>query len=82
MSMSSNLGRYRVRNPPTIPGMGGTWGPNPYTLYGSSGRTHTPQPPSGMQDPVPFVVVPHVPLVPLTIEPQVFQDPCHDLDPH
>jgi len=74
--MSSNIGRHRVRNPPTIPGMGGTWGPNPYTLYGSNNRTHTP----GMQDRALFVAVQPAPSVPLTIAPQVCPDPPQDLE--
>jgi len=36
--MSFNRGRNRVREPPRDPRFGGTWGPNPYTLYGSNNR--------------------------------------------
>lgn len=75
MSMSSNTGRYRVRNPPTHPGLGGSWGPNPLTLYGSGGRTHTP----GMQDRFRAAVQP-APLVPHIIEPQVSPDPCLEVE--
>jgi len=41
MSSSSNVGRYRVRFPPEN-ALLSDWGPNPLTLYGSHGRTHTP----------------------------------------
>lgn len=44
--MSSNVGRYRTREPPSDPRLGGTWGANPFILYGSNGRTHTPGNPS------------------------------------
>lgn len=75
MSMSSNLGRYRVRNPPTHPGLGGTWGPNPHTLYGSGGRSHTP----GMQGRFRDAVQP-APSVPHTIERQVYPVPVHEVE--
>lgn len=74
MSLSSNTGRHRVRRPPTHPGLGGTWGPNPYTLYGSHGRTYTPPVP-GMQDlvwVVPVLSAPH------TTAPQVSPAPLQE----
>jgi len=46
MSASSNVGRYRSKGTPApagfLPDEYNTWGPNPYTLFGSHGRTHTP----------------------------------------
>jgi len=78
MSLSSNVGRHRVRRPPTNPSFAGGWGPNPYTLYGSHGRTHTPPVP-GMQEDQP-ARVPPVPLAHPIIAPQVYPDPLVEED--